>query len=321
MAQLRAQQNELAQRVQALEQQQQPAPAPLGGGFKIEPFGGNPREDVRRWLDRFELLRTANAWPEERARAALALNLVGAAESWLHAQAPDVIDTVEHLAAALRAAFAPVDESLALRDQLMSRRQGSTESVEAYAASVLELCRRLDIQMPARDKCAFLLHGFNAEIKAHLLTTMPGADNVGNLLQAARTREHALLATRPAPAVHAATHERDPIGELSGDVRRVLNRLDSLSDRVGRLEEQARYNRNAGAPPAYYERRPNPNLNSSGRQQNGRDHFDGQRPPSFVNSSRGAPPRQQQPQQQEQRRYQHDPRRDTPAGNGGRRLN
>ena len=100
-----------------------------------------------------------------------------------------MVDTVEHLAAALRAAFAPVDESLALRDQLMSRRQGSTESVEMYAASVLETCKRLDIQMPARDKCAFLLHGFNAEIKAHLLTTMPGADNVGNLLQAARARD------------------------------------------------------------------------------------------------------------------------------------
>jgi hypothetical protein len=209
MAQLRAQQNDLAKRLQALEQQQQPAPAPLGGGFKIEPFGGNPREDVRRWLHRFKLLRTANSWPEEKARAALALSLTGAAESWLNAQAPDAVDTVAHLAAAFRATFAPVDDSLALRDLLMSRRQGPAESVEAYAASVLETCKRLDAQMTARERCAYLLHdGFNAEIKAHLLTSMPGADNVANLLQAARTREHALLATRLTPAIHAATHER-----------------------------------------------------------------------------------------------------------------
>ena len=233
---------DMALRLQALEQAQPGGQAPTGpANTRPDAFGGNRTEDVRRWLDRFQLHREANGWNDARARSMMAVSLTGPAENWFHAQADDQVDTVEHLTASLRAAFAPVDDSLALRDQLMSRRQGHSESVEAYGADILELCRHLDRNMAGREKCAYILHGLREAIKEHVLTQHPGTDNVANVLQAARIKEQATrTTTSPSSGVHAATYGTNDAAfrELAQDMRRVLDRLDSISDRLSIIERR-----------------------------------------------------------------------------------
>ena len=233
---------DMALRLQALEQAQPGGQAPTGpANTRPDAFGGNRTEDVRRWLDRFQLHREANGWNDARARSMMAVSLTGPAENWFHAQADDQVDTIEHITESLRTAFAPVDDSLALRDQLMSRRQGQTESVEAYGADILELCRHLDRNMAGREKCAYLLHGLREALKEHVLTQHPGTDNVANVLQTARIKEQAMRTiTPPASGVHAATYDTNDatFRELAQDMRRVLNRLDSISDRLSTVERR-----------------------------------------------------------------------------------
>jgi len=226
-------------RLQALEQQHQQQAAMNNSGpsvsIKPETFSGAPSEDVRRWLERFALLREANGWQENRARATLAVHLTGPAEAWLVAQPAQRVDTLAHLTAALLEDFAPVNDGLHLRDRLMSRYQGPEEPVEAYAAAILDLCRQLNANLPGADKCAYLLHGLQPALKEHLLVTLPNADNVSDLIKAARTKQQAMRAASTGQ-VHAVTDTTSLIRDLAADMRRVLNRVDSLAERVSQLE-------------------------------------------------------------------------------------
>ena len=235
---------DIAARLQALEQAQPGGQAPAGPSVtRPDFFSGTRNEDVRRWLDKFQLHREANGWNDARARSMMAVCLTGPAENWFHAQAEDQVDTIEHLTAALRAGFAPVDDSLALRDRLMSRRQGTSESVEAYGAEILELCRHLDRNMPGREKCAYLLHGLREPLKEHVLTEHPGADNVAQVLQTARIKEQAMRSTATQPnGVHAVAFDAGELAlqEIAQDLRRVLNRMDSIAERVSALERRSR---------------------------------------------------------------------------------
>lgn len=322
MAAARANNADVIARLQALEQQQQPAaaaPAAPSTGLKLEPYGASKDEDVRRWLDRFALYRDANGLNDARARATLAFSLSGPAENWLNAQPADTVDTVERLTAALRAAFSPIDESAVLRERVMSRRQGQRESVEAHAAVVLDLCRRLDVNMPARDRCGYIIYGLHAAIKEHLLSTLPNADNVENLLRAARNKEQALQAVMPATVNAATFQERNPLQELAQDIRRVLNKMDSLSDRVAQIESHQRQERAGDRTPGRFNdnaARARDNYNDRGPQ---RPQYDTTSQPRNNNSSyNDRRPTQDRPRRGSDQQFANNPR-DGVVGDRGRR--
>jgi hypothetical protein len=230
-----------------------PPPMPIQlGNMQVTPFAGTPDQDVSTWVTRFKRIQEANGWTEARAAAHLKASLVGAAESWLSAQDESKLTTVEALTSQLANAFGPLNADLVLMHRLQELQQGPTQPVEAYAAEVAAMCRRVDAAMSDRERVAHLLNGIRPVLKEHLLTTLPGELDYQKLVAAARARQAALASTRPAyhadggsstATMIAAVNDGHGTGatnDIDSKLQRLLNRMDSMAERLHRLELGAR---------------------------------------------------------------------------------
>lgn len=255
-----------------------PPPMPIQlGNMQVTPFAGTPEQDVSTWITRFKRIQEANGWPEARAAAYLKASLVGAAESWLSSQDEGKLTTVEALTTQLAKAFGPLNADLVLMHRLQELQQGPAQPVEAYAAEVAAMCRRVDPHMSDRERATHLLNGIRPVLKERLLTTLPGELDYQKLVAAARARQAALASSRatyqaesgtmPAAAI-AAINDGQGAGttsDIDGKLQRILNRMDSMAERLHRLEIGARDD-----------------------QRHGRNHNDGdERGPAYSYHSQG----------------------------------
>jgi hypothetical protein len=218
---------------------------PIGtGGFPLGQFHGTGDQDVAAWLTRFQRVKDANGWDDKRANAALKASLQGAAEHWLAAQDDDSLYTVDKTATALKAAFSPVNAQLLLAHRAKAFKQAPGQAVEAYAAEMAAICRRIDPAMPARERAGYLVDGLLPALQEHLLSQLPGELDFDKLVAAARARQAALAATAPRiehVAVVSAGNPNAPHTSTDRELlQRVVNRLDSMAERLHRLELTAR---------------------------------------------------------------------------------
>jgi hypothetical protein len=199
-------------------------------------LSGGADQDVVAGLARFKRIQHTSLWDDRRANAAgLKASLVGAAEAWLAAQDDSTLATIEATSKALKAAFAPVSAQLVLLSRLKALRQAPHEPVEAYAAEIASVCRRLDPNMPAREKAGYLVDDLLPVRKEHLLSTLPLVLDFTQLVAATRARQAAAAAAGPNQPTEdtgaAAVPELPSRGDAHALQRVVLKRLDSITDR------------------------------------------------------------------------------------------
>lgn len=216
------------------------------GGFPLGPFHGTGDQDVAAWLTRFQRVREANGWEDKRANAALKASLQGAAEHWLAAQDDSALYSVDKTATALKAAFSPVNAQLLLAHRAKAFKQAPGQAVEAYAAEMAAICRRIDPAMPPRERAGYLVDGLLPALQEHLLSQLPGELDFDKLVAAARARQAALAATASTSKIEhvaAVTAGNPNAPHTSTDrelLQRMVNRLDSMAERLHRLELTAR---------------------------------------------------------------------------------
>lgn len=307
--------------------------------MNVSTFSGAAGQDVVQWIARFKRIQGANGWSDERAAAYMKASLVGAAEAWLSAQDESRLESVEHIEKRLLEAFGPLNEGLVLMHQLQAKRQPADQPVEAYAAEVASLCRRLDVSMSPRERAAHLLNGILPALKEHLLSTLPGELDTTKLVTAARARQAALTTTQAASSTNnaavgaataiaatAASHQENSVDDK---LQRIMNRLDSMADRLHKLEIKTRDDNEVdqrGRP--YYQGTGN---QSSARTQDYTNnqpyhHHDNRRQGQRDWRQNGRAPQpyglhHQSSNAQQQQQYQYQPRDGLPRDNGGRHGN
>ena len=146
--------------------------------FKIEPFSGLNFENAENWLKRFQALARLQGWTEAQQLEAFRLCLTGPAEVWYEAlptTEPDG-DEKPHRKD-LTAAFAAFQEkwvntsSWLKESQLHQRRQGPTETVEVYAATMRQ--KMAQLKKSESEMLALFVHGLREEIKQQVILRDP----------------------------------------------------------------------------------------------------------------------------------------------------
>ena len=136
-------------------------------------FHGRENENVDRWLQRFSLYFANGKIPPSSDQAAikLALHLSGPAETFYYNLPSSVQSSYTLLKDALKERFSTAHRHLRNRQELSKRRQGPTESIEAYLADLNEKLNSLDLRN--EDKMCYLIQGLRADIQAEVLKKEP----------------------------------------------------------------------------------------------------------------------------------------------------
>ena len=139
----------------------------------VKPTLFHGRENVDRWLQRFSLYLANGKIPPSSDQAAikLALHLSGPAETFYYNLPSSVQSSYTLLKDALKERFSPAHRHLRNRQELSKRRQGPTESIEAYLADLNEKFNSLDLR--DEDKMCYLIQGLRADIQAEVLKKEP----------------------------------------------------------------------------------------------------------------------------------------------------
>jgi len=200
------------------------------------PFRGSSEDDGEGWLARFEKYVTYRGFPETEK-----LNLIAVL---FRDQAADWWDTLEAMTRndwnAVKAAFKQrFQDSDLLRWQkvtdLWNRRQGDTESVDAYVTAMQKMAKVSGVQGDSDQLRYAIQRGLKPELLAFVIQSQPST--VPELVQAARVAEAAAKATagaaRADPALERVTAElaanREAAEQHMMELRRVTNRLAAVN--------------------------------------------------------------------------------------------
>ena len=142
--------------------------------FKLESFSGLQCENAVSWLKRFQAWARLSGWTEEQAIEAFRLSLTGPAEVWYEAlpETEPPKDEPTPSRHDLEAAYAAFQDkytstgSWLKENQLLRRKQGKTESVEAYAAAMRQLMAQLN--KSPRDMLSLFVNGLRDKRRRRL---------------------------------------------------------------------------------------------------------------------------------------------------------
>jgi hypothetical protein len=222
--------------------------------LRLEPFEPG-KTGARDWLTRFSLYIQTKGLAEETKPAVLGLFLKGSAWQWYLTLAAEIRNTWERLAEEFLRQFEDQKFRFVRLNELMSKEQKAEQSVEAYAAEVLELAMALSISEP--ERLSFFIRGLQPEIRAHVLRAAP--PSYSDAVSQAKLYEATAKLTPSTPsaaAIIAAIHqlgvrpqsERDVGGSksstadsrlesmvesLTKQMRSITNQLGLVNDRMG----------------------------------------------------------------------------------------
>ena len=140
---------------------------------KLEPFSGYEREDVNRFLEKYNnRLQARDVRLSSEAKAAdLASHLKGPAETWYFFLDRPTRNDFDDLVNALKRRFSSDDFKWRLRQSLSSRKQGLNESLDSYIEFINSTCQRLGV--PEHDQMHYFVQGLRDDIKREVLMHKP----------------------------------------------------------------------------------------------------------------------------------------------------
>ena len=150
-------------------------------GDKITPYGGDPDEDLIKWLRSFEYLALSKDWDETSKLKKLPVNLTGTAEIWysdaVHSLTAEEktkkgLDSYDEVVRKMKEYFIPAAEGEILRCQLEKLKQND-DDVTKYLSEVKALCGRIDKNMSQTEIMRQMLRGMNPAIARDVRSRKP----------------------------------------------------------------------------------------------------------------------------------------------------
>jgi hypothetical protein len=194
-------------------------------------FSGNPQENARLWVQRFETYcQRNNIVDDERLDAVICL-ITGPAENWYILLPDGAKDTYAHLRAAFLLRFANAANNVIESETFYSKAQMPGEPVAKYIDDMFSLGNKL--QIGVNEMLAAIKRGLLDPIKMHVITN--NINDPQNLLQQAILAENYMMrpiATIPRvqfdTSVHQSSYNTQQIDELkcaNNDLKDMVNNL------------------------------------------------------------------------------------------------
>ncbi|CAN7998640.1 unnamed protein product [Ixodes hexagonus] len=181
-------------------------------------FRGKADEDLEDWLHLYERYGRSLAWTDAQKADNLVFALEDVARRWyvtaLREKTPETWVGWQN---ALRDTFAGdhIQEWAYIR--LQERRQQPGETPQQYVAGTLQLCTRINTEMPDAEKLRYLLRGLRPEMMERVAisnprTTQEFLQHLQRLTHVGAMARHVLMAmpTHPLPGLHAENPIRAP---------------------------------------------------------------------------------------------------------------
>lgn len=178
-------------------------------------FSGNENENVKEFIIRYERTADIYAWDEKDKIKHLPCYLNDTAIKFFNTYQKRITETTtwEQVKQALTKAFEGLARSEMSIFNLSQRSQGTTESIEDYYFSILELCDIVDRNMTENVKTKHLLRGLRPNLLERVMPMDP--KNPEELLDFVRRFESArYLATRSYEASPAPAEKTNMVTEL-----------------------------------------------------------------------------------------------------------
>ena len=128
---------------ESLEEQDQQRRLPGTHTLKLKSFHGHPQEDINDWTLKFDRLADFNSWSPHRKTNALPFYLEGLASTYFSHLPQAIQQDSTAVLEALKTRFSNAPLQFLLRQELNTRRQAPTESLEDYCKDIFQRCHRL----------------------------------------------------------------------------------------------------------------------------------------------------------------------------------
>ncbi|KAH9382800.1 hypothetical protein HPB48_023362 [Haemaphysalis longicornis] len=220
------------------------APTAMPRPFAPPPvFRGRADEDLDDWLHLYERYGRSLAWTNEQKADNLVFALEDVARGWyVTALWEKTAETWDDWRRALQSTFAGdhVQEWAYIR--LQERRQQPGETPQQYVSGMLQLCARVNANMPDGEKLRYLVRGLRPEMMERVAlsnprTTQEFLQHLQRLTHIGAMARHALSAmpTHPLPGFYAG----NPDGMLVlGAMQETLRALTAAVDRLGQRDRR-----------------------------------------------------------------------------------
>ncbi|XP_077557688.1 uncharacterized protein LOC144172971, partial [Haemaphysalis longicornis] len=141
-----------------------PQPAPImcsGVLHQREPphFSGKDDTDAEDWLSSYERVSVHNKWDDAMKLNNVDLYLDELARMWFRNHTTDARTWSDFKARFLAAFARPAVRKLHAEQHLRTRAQQENETYTSYIEDVVDLCRRVNPEMPECDKIKHILKG------------------------------------------------------------------------------------------------------------------------------------------------------------------
>lgn len=176
-------------------------------------FRGKGDEDLGDWLHLYERYGLALAWTDAEKADNLVFALEDVARRWyVTALRENRLKTWEDWRTALKENFSGDHVREWAYIQLQQRQQQLGETPQEYVSGILQLCARVNPEMPESEKLRHLLRGLRPEMMERVAITNPGTSqeflqHLQRLTHVGAMARHALMAmpTHPLPGRHTDT--------------------------------------------------------------------------------------------------------------------
>lgn len=156
----------------------------LPGLSKAPNFSGEG-DDANSFLEKYMMYGNFHSWSNVEMMQAFPLSLSGTAEIWFTTLDKSNLISFETIVNLFKERFLSPTYNWVLRQQLCQRKQGSTESVDAYSIDIRKRCQRVGI--PIDEQLHYFIQGLRPDLKNHMILQQPQTLDVAE--NAARLRE------------------------------------------------------------------------------------------------------------------------------------
>lgn len=134
---------------------------------------GHPAEsdDASNFLEKFQLYAKFNKWSNEELLQTFPLLLSGTAEIWYTTLDKTLLTSFDQLAKLFCDRFLFQTANWVLRQGLGQKKQGSTESLNAYSANIRRRCQRLAI--PIGEQLHYFILGLHPALRNYVILQQP----------------------------------------------------------------------------------------------------------------------------------------------------
>ncbi len=199
-------------------------------------YSGKPDDDLDLFFERFKSHAKLRDFTSDKTVLALMTKIDGHAKIFLDSVAEGNKDSVEKVYELLKENFEGRSWRWGVESKLLSRKQATSESLDAYASDILRWCKQVD--KPDSEQMSIFVRGLLPSLRGFVFSKEP--KTFREALDAARlgiSVQHTANCDIYSPNIHTAKDTpKDSVNELNSTLNSITGVVSKIASRMDKLE-------------------------------------------------------------------------------------